>query len=60
MAEQKHQCSREDIDWDPNIKVDESNPYYKGNCRVCGKEWHQVFVEADGLWDPEAETYVYI
>ena len=36
MSEQKHQCSRNDIDWD------------------------QVFVETDGLWDPEAEEYVYI
>lgn len=55
---EKHKCTREDIDWKPDVKIEAENLTFEGTCRVCGKEYHQVFIEvSDGLWDVAKQEY---
>lgn len=56
----KHECKRDEMEWREEPTFDGDTVSYPGKCRVCGKEYEQVFSEVDGLWDVEAEEYVYL
>ena len=56
----EHECKRDELEWENEPIIDGNCIFYKGKCPKCGKEYEQVFIEADGLWDVEAEEYVYL
>ncbi len=56
----KHECKRGKLKWDTKPISDGEGVVFKGRCPICGKEYEQVFSENEGLWDVEAEEYVYI
>jgi hypothetical protein len=56
----EHKCKREDLVFG-NVPIEEPDGQcvsFLGRCRICGKEYHEVYSRNDGLWDPVKEKYV--
>ena len=54
-----HKCKRSELAWEHEPYCRGDTVTFLGACPVCGKEWEQVFTEADGLWDVEVGEYNY-
>lgn len=58
----KHECSISDLCFGKK-PIDEPAGEcvsFPVRCRVCGREFHEVFSRNEGLWDPDQETYVFL
>jgi len=57
----EHQCSRDELEWETEPIFEGELIYFVGKCPVCGKEYHQDFIEVgDGLWDVQGQEYAQI
>lgn len=57
----EHKCTLETLHWSEVPIEDPDNVHlvsFKVTCRICCKEWHEVYTKNEGLWDPEKEEYV--
>ena len=56
-----HECSYNDLTFGKK-PTDEPGDCvsFPVRCRVCGREFEEVFSKNDGLWDPAQETYVFL
>ena len=55
----KHQCRWRDIEFGTEPQIDSDCVSFMVKCKVCGKEYEEVYTKNEGLWDVEAEEYVY-
>ena len=58
----EHECSINDLCFG-NKPIEEPSGEtvsFPVRCRVCGREFEEVFSKNDGLWDPAQETYVFL
>lgn len=61
MKEEAHKCRLEDIVFSNKIDVDGGECVsVSGTCRVCGRQFEEVYSKNDGLWDPKLEEYVFL
>lgn len=62
-----HQCKKEDLVRNP-IPVEHPEDGYPCSeniafilrCRICGKEFQEVFTRQEGLWDTAKMCYVFL
>jgi len=54
----QHECGLDDLEFFPEkVRVEESGVVIPCRCRVCGREYEEVYTRV-GIWDPEREEYI--